>query len=171
MPKDVEEIVYGLGSQMLIMAGKAKDEEEANNKIKGAIENGKAYEKFKELVIKQGGDISYIEDTEKFKKAEYIVPVPALRSGNIVQIKTENIGRIASYIGAGRINKDDKIDFEAGIIINKKIDDKVEKGEALAYIHTNNKEKVEEAIKQAQEAFTILNIYRIKRRTVIQTIK
>ena len=171
MPKDVEEIVYGLGSQILIMAGKAKDEEEANNKIKGAIENGKAYEKFKELVIKQGGDISYIEDTEKFKKAEYIVPVPALRSGNIVQIKTENIGRIASYIGAGRINKDDKIDFEAGIIINKKIDDKVEKGEALAYIHTNNKEKVEEAIKQAQEAFTILNIYRIKRRTVIQTIK
>ena len=71
----------------------------------------------------------------------------------------------------GRINKDDKIDFEAGIIINKKIDDKVEKDEPLAYIHTNNKEKIEEAVKELQEAFTILNIYKIKRRTVIQTIK
>ena len=171
MPKDVEEIVYALGKEIVLMAGKAENYEDAEKMIKDSIESGKAFEKFKELVIKQGGDVSYLEDTTKFKKAKYIVPVPAKRSGNVVQIKTENVGRISSYIGAGRINKDDIIDFEAGIIINKKIDDKVEKDEPLAYIYTNNKDKIEQAVKDLQDSFTILNIYRIKRKTVIQVIK
>ena len=171
MPKDVEEIVYALGSQMLVMAGKAKNEDEANGMIKVAIETGKAYEKFKELVQKQGGDISYIEDVSKFKEAEYIVEVPAKRSGNIVKINTEKIGRVSSMVGAGRISKDDKIDFTAGIIINKKINDRVKKGEPLAYIHTNNKEIIDEAVKEVQKAYSILNIYRIKNKTIIQTVK
>ena len=171
MPKDVEEIVYALGSQMLVMAGKAKNEDEANGMSKVAIETGKAYEKFKELVQKQGGDISYIEDVSKFKVAEYIVEVPAKRSGNIVKINTEKIGRVSSMVGAGRISKDDKIDFTAGIIINKKINDRVKKGEPLAYIHRNKKAIIDEAVKEVQQAYSILNIYRIKNKTIIQTVK
>ena len=171
MAKDVEEIVYALGSQILVMAGKAKNEDEANGMIKIAIESGKAYEKFKELVIKQGGDISYIEDLSKFNKAQYVVPVPAKRGGNIVKINTEKIGKVSSLIGAGRISKEDKIDFEAGIIINKKINDIVKKGEPIAYIHTNNKEIIDEAVKEVQKSYTILNIYRIKNKTIIYTVK
>ena len=171
MPDDVRKIVYGLGEQMVIMAGKAQTEEEANIMITESINTGKALQKFKELVIKQGGDVSYIDDLQKFKKAKYIEPVPAKRSGNVVQIKTEEIGRTSAFLGAGRINKEDKIDFESGIIINKKIDDYVKKGEPIAYIHSNKKDKIEEAIKRIQNSYTILNIKRIKRRTVMQVFK
>ena len=171
MPKDVEEITYALAEQILLMAGKATTQEEANLLIKETISSGKAFEKFKELVKKQGGDVSYIEDLSKFKNAKYIVPVPAKRSGTVVKIKTESIGKTSSFIGAGRINKTDIIDYEAGIIINKKINDYAKKDEPIAYIYTNQENKIEEAIKQIQDSFVLLNIKRIKRRTVIQTIK
>lgn len=171
MQKDVEDIVFALGSQMLIMAGKSRNEIEANELIKEAIKSGKALEKFKELVIKQGGDISYIEDLSKFATAKYIVPVTAKRSGNIVQIKTEEIGRISSFIGAGREKKDDKIDFQAGLVINKKINNKVKKGDVIAYVHTNNEKRIEEAVKRVQDSFAILNLHRLKRKTIIRIIK
>lgn len=170
MQKDVEEIVYALGSQILIMAKKAENEIDAKNMMKEAIESGKAFEKFRELVIKQGGDISFVDDISKFTSAKYIVPVTAKRSGNIVQIKTEKIGRVSTFIGAGRENKNDIIDYQAGITINKKVNDKVKKGDTIGYIHTNKKEKIEEAVKGMQESFTILNLYRVKRRTIIRTV-
>ena len=75
MTEDVREIVFALGTQMILMAGKTQSPQEAENMIKEAIITGKAYEKFKELVEKQGGDISYIETTEKFPKAKHIIPV------------------------------------------------------------------------------------------------
>ena len=171
LPDDVREITYALGKQMLILAGKAENEEDAERMITDAIQSGKALEKFKELVKKQGGKISYIDDLDKFENAKYIVPVPASRSGNVLRIKTEEIGKISAFIGAGRINKEDKIDYEAGIVINKKIDDYVKKGEPIAYIHTNRKEIIDEAISKIQKSYIILNLKRIKRRTVIQIIK
>lgn len=170
MQKDVKEIVYALGEQILIMAGKVENKYEANKMIKEAIQSGKAFEKFRELVIKQGGDISFLDDLSKFESAKYIIPVTAKRSGNIVQIKTEKIGRISSFIGAGRENKDDIIDFQAGLIINKKINDPVKKGDVIAYVHTNQFEKIEEAVKGMQESFTILNLHRVKRKTIIRTV-
>ena len=171
MPKDVEEIVYALGEQSLIMAGKADNEKTANKMIKEAIDSGKAYEKFKQLVKQQGGDVSYIEDLSKFETAKYVVPVPSTKSGKVIQIKTEEIGRISSYLGAGRVNKDDKIDFQAGIIIDKKINDNVEKDEPIAYIHTNQKEKVEEAVRRVQDSFVILNSSGKSMKTIIGIIK
>lgn len=171
MRKDVEEIVYGLGEQIIIMAGKASEEEEAHKMMEDAIKSGRAYDKFKQLVEKQGGDVSYIEDLSKFEKAKYVVPVYAKRTGNVVKIKTEKLGKISVEIGAGRMKKDDKIDFQAGIVINKKINDRVEKNEPIAFIHTNQEDKIKEAEKQIKDCFVILNIKRIKRRDVIQVIK
>lgn len=153
MAKDVEEIVYALGEQILIMAGKAENGKKANEIIKDSIESGKAYAKFKELVIKQGGDVSYIEDTTKFEVAKSVIPVKALQGGYINHINTEEIGRISSFLGAGRETKADKIDFQAGIIMNKKIGDKVEEGEILAFIHTNDESKIQDATKRLQASF------------------
>ena len=167
MKEDVKEIIYALGEQILIMAGKAKNENEASIMIEKAISSGIAYEKFKELVKKQGGDLTYIEDISKFENAEYIVPVLAKESGNIVKIDTEKIGKIAAFVGAGRIKKDDIIDFQAGIIINKKLNDKVEEKETLAYIHTNKKEVIEEAVKMLQESYTVSKSYKIKTKVII----
>lgn len=170
MSKDVKEIIYALGEQIILMAKKASTKEEAASMIENAISSGKAFKKFKELVIKQGGDISYIENTNKFKNAKYIIPVLALESGYITKIETEELGKMSSFIGAGRQEKNNIIDFEAGIIMNKKINDYVEKNEPLVYIHTNKKETIEEATKKIQDCFIILNNKTKKCKTIIQTI-
>ena len=155
MSKDVEEITYALAAQILIMANKSKNIEEAYSLIKETINSGKAYEKFKQLVIQQCGDISYIEDLSKFKSANYIVPVLSKKAGYVSKINTEEIGKISSFIGAGRQTKNDIIDFQAGIIMNKKINDFVSVNEPLLYIHTNKKEVLEEATLRLQNSFTI----------------
>ena len=171
MEKGVYEIVCALGTQILIMAKKVNTEKEAKKLIDEAISSGKAFNKFKDLVIRQGGDVSFIENISKFKNAEYIEPIIAKKSGYIVNMKTEEIGKIACFLGAGRETKNDKIDMQAGIVLNKKINDKVKKGETLCYIHTNCKEKIEEATKRLQKAITILSLNKVQQETILKIIK
>ena len=171
MPEDVEEIVYGLGEQMLIMDGKASNTKQAHNMISEVISSGKALEKFRELVQRQGGDVSYIDDLSKFENAKFVVPVVASKAGLVYKIETEKIGKISVVIGAGRLKKDDKIDSQAGIVMNKKINDKVSEGDVLAYVYTNYEDKVEDAVREVAEAFVIRKARRIKRKNVIRVIK
>lgn len=144
MPEDLKQVVLTLGAYMLKLAGKGENIEENKLKLLENIQNGKAYQKFLQLVQNQGGDISYLEDTEKFEKAKYIEPILATRSGYIQEIDSKEVGKLASSLGAGRIKKEDKIDFSVGIVLNKKVADIVEKNDILAYIHANQKEKMEE---------------------------
>ena len=155
MTDDVKEIVIALGTQMVLMAGLTVSSIEAESMIREAISSGKAYNKFKELVANQGGDISYIEDTDKFEKAKYIIPVLAEKRGALKTINTEMIGNISVYLGAGRIRKEDKIDPAAGIMMNQRIGDIVEIGQALAYIYTNDESKIDGAVKNMKNAFEL----------------
>lgn len=148
MPKDVENIITELGANMLILAGKAKNFDEGKAKILENISNGKAYNKFVELIQKQGGDISYIENTEKFEKAKYIIPIKASKSGKIVSLDAYTVGKMSVYLGAGRIKKEDKIDASVGFVFEKKVGDTVVKDEVLGYIHSNDKEKGENVLSQ-----------------------
>lgn len=148
MPKDVENIITELGANMLILAGKAKNFDEGKTKILENISNGKAYNKFVELIQKQGGDISYIENTEKFEKAKYIIPIKASKSGKIVSLDAYTVGKMSVYLGAGRIKKEDKIDASVGFVFEKKVGDTVLKDEILGYIHSNDKEKGENVLSQ-----------------------
>lgn len=148
MPKDVENIITELGANMLILAGKAKNFDEGKAKILENISNGKAYNKFVELIQKQGGDISYIENTEKFEKAKYIIPIKASKSGKIVSLDAYNVGKMSVYLGAGRIKKEDKIDASVGFVFEKKVGETVVKDEVLGYIHSNDKEKGENVLSQ-----------------------
>lgn len=171
MPEDIKEIIIALGTQMLFMAGKASDAQKATQMIEEAIATGAAYQKFKELVAKQGGDVSYLEDTEKFPKAKHIIPVYAEERGALKIINTEMIGNISVYLGAGRMRKEDDIDYTAGIVMNQRIGNVVEVGQVLAYIHTNDESKIEGACKNLKEAF-ILDPKRVaKPKTVIGLIK
>ena len=155
MPKDVKEILTKLGANMLVLAGKVENLEDGKEKILQNISNGKAYKKFIELVKNQGGAVSYIEDTEKFKKAKYIVPIIANRSGTVTKLDAHNIGKMAMYLGAGRVNKEDSIDETVGFVFKKKVGDIVNSGDILGYIHANDKNKAEEILKQ--EIYTIQN--------------
>ena len=145
MPEDVKQVVLELGNQMMILSKMGTDEEKNKQRLLENIENGKAYNKFLELVKNQGGDISYIEDINKFPKAKYQKNVIANKMGYVNSINALEIGKLACYLGAGRIEKEDNIDHEVGIVLNKKVGNKVEKDDVLAYIYANDKEKLENA--------------------------
>ena len=155
MKKDVEEVVLLLGRNMMKLAGLGENIEENKNRIKENIRNGKALEKFRELVINQGGDISYIDNIEKFPKAKYIIPLVAEKSGVIESLDAEEVGKISVFLGAGRIKKEDDIQKEVGLVFEKKVGDNVNIGDILAYIHGNNEEKTKEAVEELKKIYEI----------------
>ena len=145
LPKDIENVIIQLGNEILQLAGITNTLEESKKLLMQNIKNQKAYDKFVELVKIQGGDISYIKNTDKFKKAKYIQEVKSNKDFIIKSIDAKQVGQLCIYLGAGRIKKEDSIEHEVGIVLNKKVGDKVKKGETLAYIHTNSKQKAIEA--------------------------
>lgn len=157
MSEDIKEVVLALGSYMLKLAGKGDNIEENKVKIENSIISSLAYEKFIELVEKQGGDLSYLKDTNKFKKAEKFVFVTKKVEGYIKEIKAQQIGKAACLLGAGRVKKEDNIDMTAGIVLNHKVGDYVEKGEILATLYTNDIGKIEEAREMVEKAITIVD--------------
>ena len=157
MKEDVKEVVLALGSYMLKLAGKGDNIEENKTKIENSIISNLAYEKFIELVEKQGGDISYLKDTNKFEKAKYSENIIKNKTGYIKEIKAENIGKAACMLGAGRVKKEDSIDMSAGITLNHKVGDYVEKEEILATLYTNDISKIEVARKMVEEAIVIVD--------------
>ena len=157
IPLDIKEIILGIGSQIIKLAGEGDNLEENKNRILENINNGKAYNKFLELISSQGGDTSYIENPEKFEKAKYIIPVVSDETGYISEIDARTVGEISVDLGAGRVRKEDSIDHAVGIIVERKIADKVERGEALAYIHANDEEKGKEAARKLKETYKIIN--------------
>ena len=157
IPEDVKEIILTIGSYIIKLAGRGENLEENREMLIRNIENGKALEKLKELVANQGGDVSYIEDLNKFEKATYIMPVTSKENGYVKILDAEKIGVTSVHLGAGRIKKEADIDKAVGIIVNKKIGDKVEEGEVLAYIYANDEEKGHKAIEDVQNAYEIVN--------------
>ncbi|OCG78755.1 pyrimidine-nucleoside phosphorylase [Gilliamella sp. Occ4-3] len=136
-PADLTELVLTLGSQMVVLADKAKTLEEARIKLQEVIKNGKAIEKFKTLIEAQGGDSSVVDHPEKLASAPYQITLPALKSGYVSKIIADQIGIAAMQLGAGRATKEDIIDPAVGIVLHKKVGDKVTEGEALLTIHAN----------------------------------
>ena len=157
MPKDLKNVVLELGANMLQLAGKGENIEENKLKILENIENESAYNKFVEMVKNQGGDISFLEDTTKFKKSKYTLAVVTKKTGKVTEINAEDIGKLACYLGAGRVNKDDKIEPEVGIVLNKKVGDEVLEDDFLAYICANDENKLMEAEKRILEIYKIEN--------------
>lgn len=157
MKEDVKEVVLILGSYILKLAGKGDNIEENKKKIENSITSNLAYEKFIELVEKQGGDISYLKDTNKFEKAQYSENIIKSKTGYIKEIRAENIGKAACKLGAGRVKKEDSIDMTAGIILNHKVGEYVEKEEILAILYTNDISKIEEARKMVEDAIVIVD--------------
>lgn len=155
MKEDVQEVVLELGAYMIKLAGKGDDVEENKQKMLEQINNGKAFNKFKELVQNQGGDVTYIDNPESFEKAKYILPVLANRDGYVKELDAKNVGEISMNLGAGRMKKEDTIDLSVGIVLKKKVGDKVENGEVLAYIHANDEIKGKEAVQRLLDSYKI----------------
>ena len=170
MPEDVKEVVLSLGSYMMKLAGKGESLEENKKKMLEQIYNGKAYSKFLELVKKQKGDITYVNDISKFKKAKFIEPIKSNKDGFIHEISVIEVGKVSGMLGAGRIKKEDIIDQSVGIILCKKVGDKVKKEDVLAYIHANNKEKAIEAKENLGKIIKIENIKPERKNMILDII-
>lgn len=153
-PKDLTELVLTLGSHMVCLAGKAETEEEARKKLIEVINNGKAIEKFKLFVTNQGGDASVVDAPEKLPQAAYKIDVPAKEDGFVSEIVADQIGTAAMLLGAGRATKEDTIDLAVGIMLRKKVGDKVKKGEPLVTLYSNKKD-VEEVTSKIYNNITI----------------
>jgi len=151
-PKDLEEICLSSGAILLTQAELFKNTEDAKKALIENIENGKAFEKFKEFVKAQGGDIDYIDHPEKFPVSKNLIEIKSENEGYIKTIDALTIGLGSCHLGGGRLKMDDVIDMSAGIILNKKVGDHVKKGELLCTLHTN-KDNVDSIIKDVKEAF------------------
>lgn len=158
-PKDLLELCLVLGSNMVVLAEKAKTLEEARAMLAEAIESGKALNKLKEFVAAQGGDASCIDDTGKLPKAKYVIPVVVDKDGYVRKINAQSIGLIAMELGAGRATKESVIDLSVGIVLNKKRGDKVKKGDIIAYVHSSSEEKGKKASEDILNNYVIESKY------------
>ena len=154
-PEDLMEVVYALGTQMLLVAKRAEDEEIARNLITESIQERKALKKFAEFIENQGGNREEILHPDMLPKARYVIPVLAEEEGCIERILAQDIGIACMTLGGGRENKESTIDHGVGIILTKKISDTVKKGETLALIHANSKEKAVLASGLVKNAYQI----------------
>lgn len=139
-PEDLMELCYTAGSIMLVQGHVFESVIEARAELEEVIENGKAFEKFCQMVEAQGGDVSYIRDPSKFPVAKNIVRVTARTDGYISAIKALTIGVSSMKLGGGRETLEDTIDMSAGIVLAKKVGDYVKKGDVICTIHTNKDE-------------------------------
>ncbi|MCG1022962.1 pyrimidine-nucleoside phosphorylase [Sutcliffiella horikoshii] len=147
-PKDLEELCLELGSYMVLLAEKASTLEEARGMLEEVIRSGAAIDTLKTFLEAQGGDASVVDNPEKLPQAKHVVELEAKEAGVVSEIVADSVGTAAMLLGAGRATKDSEIDLAVGIVLRKKIGDKVEAGESLATIHSNQEDltKVKEAL-------------------------
>lgn len=153
-PEDLMEMVYVLGSQMVVLAKKAETLAEARKMLEEAIQSGAAIEKFKVMVRNQGGDASVIDHPEKLPQAKYVIDLPAKKSGVVSEMVADQLGIAAMILGAGRRTKEDQIDFSVGLMLRKKVADSVVEGETLVTIYANSPD-VEDVKAKIYESITI----------------
>ncbi len=155
-PSDLRELCLTLGANMLKLAGKVDGFKEGYEILVEKLTKGEAFNQFKKLVENQGGDLSYIENPAKFKKADHVFEVKAKSTGYLNQLKALDIGLAAMLVGAGREKKGDEILNEVGVILHKKYGEHVNKDEIIASLHYNkDDDNLIEAKEKLKNSFVI----------------
>lgn len=134
-PADLVHLTVELGAEMVVLAKKAKDLEEGRALCQKALQDGTALACFRKMTAEQGGDVSAIDDPTKLPKAPYVEPLLSTRSGFVTAADALEIGLASVEMGAGRAKKEDDVDPAVGIVLCKKVGDRVEANEPLAILH------------------------------------
>lgn len=166
-PPDITELALILAGYMVYAGEKASSPEKGYQMVCEVLENGKALEKLIQFISGQSGNPKVTEDYNLFPQPIYKQEIYAEESGYVIEISAKRIGMTSQYAGAGREQKEDPIDLSAGILLNKKIGNKVENNSLLATVYGNDKEKVKKGAEEAAKAFIIGN----KKPNSIQLIK
>jgi len=154
-PDDIMEITHLLAGTMIYLGGKAETVEEGIKISKQQIDNGEAFQKWLDIVDEQGGDTDMIKSPEKYPKAQYEFEIKSDKAGYLTEMNSYEIGMASVEMGAGRKKKEDDVDPQAGIVLKKKIGDKIEKGETIMVGYTNNPSAIEASSDQLIGAVTI----------------
>ncbi len=154
-PPDLQDLCLTLGAHMVVLAGLAPDERGGRALLLERLTRGDGLVKLGELVRAQGGDPSVIDDPERLPRAPIQRPVPAEVAGTVLAVDAEALGHAAMVLGAGRERIEDRIDPAAGLVMERKIGDRVERGEALAVVHTSDPGRAAEGIRRVRAAFRI----------------
>ena len=153
-PKDLIEVSLELASTMLYLGGKGSLEQ-CRDMAREAISSGKAFEKMKEMVVAHGGDAKVLEDTTLFGTATFTYEVVAKEEGYVERMDATEVGNCAMILGAGRKTKESVIDSQAGIVLNLKTGDRVNKGDVLAVLYTNDSSSIVQAEEKLINAYVI----------------
>jgi len=154
-PDDVMDVTYALGASMIIAAGIEKDYSKAIKRLKQRLNSGEALERFKNFIKAQGGDDRICDNYNLLPKSKYKIELRSGKDGYISEIDAFKIGMAAVYVGAKKKKKEDSIEHGTGFIFNKKKGDRVQKDEILVYIHTNNKQNIEEIKERLKSSIKI----------------
>ncbi|NOY61391.1 MAG: thymidine phosphorylase [Calditrichaeota bacterium] len=154
-PEDLVDVTFALAAQMLVMAGFAANVDQARKELQKLIINGKAFQKFCDMVQAQGGDLAFIDEPEKYPPSKIILPVLSEQEGYVQKLDARKIGFAVVHLGGGREVMEDRIDYAAGVVLYKKIGDFVRENEVLAELHTDRRDTVETIRKDVLSAFEI----------------
>ncbi len=153
--KDLVDLTFELGSILLVKSKAVPDKKSAVELMKSKIADGSALEKLRELIIAQKGDASCLDDYTKLPSAKIIEPLTSEKVGYLKRIKTYELAVACKILGAGREKKTDNIDHAVGVVLNKKVGEKVEIGEKLVDIYANDIEKLKIAKEMLSKAFIL----------------
>lgn len=167
---DLTEVCLTLAAQMLSMVT-GEDEKTCYSMAKGAIDNGLAINKLREMISAQGGNANVVDDYSLFKQPKYTAEIFSECDGYIEHTDAEKIGIASVILGAGREKKGDQIDPSAGIVLKKKTGDYVKKGEPLAVFYTDDEGKIEGAKQEFFDAFTFGNERTQSQKLIYKIIK
>lgn len=152
--KDEVEVALAIASHMAVLGGAFTDYDTANKHLGEILATGKALSRFLELVGAQDGDSDFVNKIDSIHVPNFNIEIKSKTKGYVNSIMAEDIGKAAMLLGAGRKTKEDSIDFSAGITMVKKVGDKVDTGDTLCILHTNNTDTLD-AVKTAEGAYSI----------------
>lgn len=152
---DLLELCLTLGSCMLVSAGFAEDDEQARAALSESIRSGKALRKLAELVEAQGGDADAVYEPSMLPAAEIRLEVPSAETGYVSHIDAEKVGLVSMHLGGGRATKESSIDLAVGVVLHKKLGERVETGESLGTVHANDADKAQQAAELLRGCFTL----------------
>ncbi|HID87424.1 MAG TPA: thymidine phosphorylase, partial [Anaerolineae bacterium] len=156
-PEDFLEHCLVVAAQMLLLAERCRDSQEAREMLLEALNSGRALEKLGDLIEGQKGDRRVIDDPTLLPRARIVEELPSPRAGYVAALDAMEVGLTAMLLGAGRARKGEPIDHAVGIVLHKKIGDTVEKGEPLLTIHANDEQKLADARRRLLDAYTWSN--------------
>lgn len=154
-PEDIEELSVKLAGCMIFMGEKASAIDEGVEKAKEALSSGRALDKFRELLLGQGGDSSIIEKPELLPKSRHRLELKARSDGYLYNIDTMAVGLASQHSGAGRETKEDEIDLSAGIYFYEKLGSRLKKGQVIAAVYGNDESKAAKALEELKNAIEI----------------